>query len=188
MNKIANIRHFRVSLVQGEYCGILFEEMSKAYYHVQHETILDDLHKIGRDGTVLQWFGNYLSNRQQRVVLSQVEIGNCGPCSVGVPQGLVLGPLLFCKVPNILHETFSQLYADDICFSIMPRNLAEIRDNLNANLARLDDFLSSRGLLLNPEKTQFIVIYKGNSQSAQVHLQCRSQPINFSSTTKYHDL
>ena len=92
----------------------------KAFDRVEHQTLINDLSNIGVRGSALKWFINYLTDRQQ-----QVRCGNTvsapTSCSRGVPQGSVLGPLLFLlytrKVPEVLFATKtikSVLFADDI--------------------------------------------------------------------------
>ena len=74
--------------------GCVAFDLSKAFDSLPHPTILSNLSRVGIRGTLLDWFQNYLSNRQQKVVLDGHESSTAHVAS-GVPQGCILGPLLF---------------------------------------------------------------------------------------------
>ena len=76
------------------YTGIAFLDMSKAFDRVQHQRLIEELHSLGISAIPLQWFCSYLSNRHQQVKIND-NLSSAVPCSRGVPQGSVLGPLLF---------------------------------------------------------------------------------------------
>ena len=69
-------------------------DMSKAFDKVKHATFVQDLFSIGISGTALKWLRDYLSGRHQRVRMGS-RLGRTVPCICGVPQGSVLGPMLF---------------------------------------------------------------------------------------------
>ena len=92
-----------------------FLDMSKAFDKVWHNGLLVKLQANGIKGRLLKWFQDYLSNRQQRVVCegSQSELK---PITAGVPQGSILGPLLFLIYINDLPQNISskvRIFADD---------------------------------------------------------------------------
>ena len=106
-------------------------------------------------------------------------------CSRGVPQGSVLGPLLFCVyirgVPAQFRHSISQLYADDIAFHKKSRNIVKLFADLTEDLNILDEYLSTRGLLRNPKKTQFLVVHKTSvwhQIPSACHLSCRDVTID----------
>ena len=78
----------------GKATGLVFVDLSKAFDGVKHQALIDLLSGIGICDTVLKWFANYLSDRQQRVRVGN-RFSSQSTCSRGVPQGSVLGPLLF---------------------------------------------------------------------------------------------
>jgi len=138
------IMHHVLALDSGSMVGIVFADMSKAFDRVSHTQLLQDLSDIGLGGSVIKWFASYLDGREQRVVI-QDQRAPCKPCARGVPQGSVLGPLLFSiyirKVPSILTSP-SQLYADDITFYKVGRDAYAVTAALNLDLSKLDQFLS----------------------------------------------
>ena len=149
------------ALDNGDQCRVVFADMTKAFDRVQHTGLQGELATTGLGGTVLKWFSDYLTNRSQQVTVYG-EQGDTKPCTRGVPQGSVLGPLLFCiyirRVPDIFHQSVVQLCADDIAFYVFGSDVATIMLRLPDSMRLLEQYLDEKGLLLNPTKTQFMLI------------------------------
>ena len=93
-----------------------FIDFKKAFDCVQHDILIEKLHKLNLDQTVVDWVESYLGGREQRV-LANGTYSSCRPITQGVPQGSVLGPLFYIIYANDLSAIFEKcgmaLYADD---------------------------------------------------------------------------
>ena len=94
---------------------VLFLDMSKAFDRVPHTYLLDKLRMMGIGGDLLSWLRDYLSSRRQRCIVERCASGWL-PVSSGVPQGTILGPLLFLLYINDIADNLNSkvaLFADD---------------------------------------------------------------------------
>ena len=111
----------------------------------------------------LSWFNSYLINRTQRVVLTN-ELSDSSVVNCGVPQGSILGPLLFLlfinDLPLLLHDTvsFVDLYADDTTLYEQHSDLKTLQRNLQKSLNLLHDWCRKNGMVLNTLKTKVMLI------------------------------
>ena len=100
----------------GKTTGLVFADLSKAFDRVQHQTLINELADIRLTDKALQWFISYLSDRSQQVRVAG-SLNEETTCSRGVPQGSVLGPLLFTlyirALPKIARVP-CLMFADDI--------------------------------------------------------------------------
>ena len=141
-------------------------DLSAAFDTIPHQTLLQRLQSsFGLSGKVLDWIASYLSSRSQYVTIS-----DCNSTSVclpsGVPQGSVLGPLLFTTYISPMARLVSsfglnqQQYADDtqLYFAINNTNHASSLSTIHACLSALSSWFAQNGLCLNPSKTESILL------------------------------
>ena len=106
------------ALNAGKLIGCVMVDFRKAFDLVDHQILLKKLQSYKCDNSCLSWFRSYLFNRTQRVAINN-ELSDSSAVNCGVPQGSILGPLLFSlfinDLPLTLHDTISwvDLYADD---------------------------------------------------------------------------
>ena len=114
---------------------------------------------MGIRGNELLWFQDYLSNRKQLVHVNGAN-SLLKLLSIGVPQGSVLGPLLFLIYINDLplcSELFALLFADDTTLLLSDTNLDNLKAKVNQEFKKVSDFFRSHKLALRPAKTKFIL-------------------------------
>ena len=150
----------------GRVTALTLLDLSVAFDTVDHTILLRRLGNwFGVSGKALDRFKLYLTGRSQRI-----KLGNClssrNDLSFGVPQGSVLGPLLFTLYTNPLsslifgHAIPHHLYADDsqLYVSFSSGNSAAALNGLQPCLASVQSYISTNKLKLNPDKTEFLLI------------------------------
>ena len=151
------------ALRQNELAIGVFCDLSKAFDTLDHEILLSKLDHYGIRGKWLSWIRSYLTNRQQFVDMDGVK-SSMSPISVGVPQGSILGPLLFLiyinDLPAALDKLVPVMFADDTNLVIKGKNLPEVVAILNNELESLNDFFKANKLKLNTDKTKLVCFRK----------------------------
>ena len=145
---------------------LLLIDFSKAFDMVDHSILLKKLHHYGIRGIALQWFKSYLGDRHQFVTINGQD-STSQHMQHGVPQGSILGPLLFIIYINDLPQISSAarfiMYADDANIIITGKNVAEISEQLNTLSRGLLDWVDCNGLALNLQKTNYMLFARKNT-------------------------
>ena len=132
----------------------VFCDLSKAFDTLNHDILLTKLHHYGIRNTEWKWFQSYLQGRCQYVELNGYKSSEA-PLETGVPQGSVLGPLLFLLYINDLASSTKLRcikFADDTNLLVTGSNLDELIDILNEELETVSDFFKANQLKLNAKK------------------------------------
>ena len=130
------------------------------FYTVNHTILLQKLHKIGIRGTLLKWFTSYLDKRKQHVIVNGFKSTSI-EMEHGIPQGSVLGPLLFLIYVNDMPESSKKflytLFADDTCLFLSHKDPKTLETLVNAELSKVNEWLVNNRLTLNIDKSCFIL-------------------------------
>lgn len=146
----------------GKYVVSLFFDLSIAFDTVNKPFLLSKLYNLGIRGIMLDWINSYMTNRNM-VVKYKGDFSSTQPVNMGVPQGSVLGPLLFILYTNDLSENLNAdhitMYADDTTIVVSAYNLDELSDKINMVRNEMNVWCKKNDLILNSEKTVLMNIY-----------------------------
>ncbi len=140
-------------------CIGVFLDLSKAFDTIQHDILLEKLHNYGFRGKIHTWFSSYLKHRKQYTCVNS-KISKTEEISTGVPQGSVLGPILFTLYVNDMPHAVSakpRLFADDTCIFTFDKSISALTSTLNGELRLLFEWLAANKLLVNTSKTNYCI-------------------------------
>jgi hypothetical protein len=151
------------SLDKGEYSAAIFLDFWKAFDTVNHSILLQKLSHYGIRGVANSWINSYLSNRTQFCTFGG-KTSSITNITCGVPQGSILGPLLFLIYINDLGDIFRNfqtiLFADDSNLIVNGKSLAELELQITQDMPHLISWLRTNRLSLNLQKTHIMIFGK----------------------------
>ena len=148
------------NMERGQLTYAIYIDFSKAFDTIDHDILLNKLQHLGFTGKARSWFKSYLKGRSQTVKANETK---SKPYKIthGVPQGSVLGPLMFLLYINDISEsiTFSdhELYADDTILICAGPNPSNTQSKLQSDLSKLAGWCESNKLTINFKKTMSMV-------------------------------
>lgn len=165
-------------------------DLSKAFDHVKHDVLLDILYRYGIRGRVNEWFQSYLTERFQTVVLPTLEedgvLNNIESSTlkinVGVPQGSILGPILFLLYVNNLPSLSKNkviLFADDVSvfFKFNRSDYADLTKTINESIDNIINWFDDLNLGTNVGKTKLIHFRNYNTQVPHLDIKANDKEI-----------
>ena len=144
----------------------VFIDLTKAFDTCDTDILLEKLKYYGFCGISNYWFRNYLTGRMQYTSVNNVN-SSLNELKCGVPQGSVLGPILFLLLINDLPNAtnmFSILFADDTTLQLSSSNIVSLYEQANVELDKLADWFKANKLTLNISKTKYM-IFKDKSKT-----------------------
>ena len=162
------------SIENGEMAAAMMIDLSAAFDMVDHNLLLEKLSILGFTASASSWIRSYLSERHQQVSVDG-HLSDEEAVDVGVPQGSILGPLLYIlftnDLPEIVHSGCSDgqhmhcdgcggicSYADDSTYTFSSTNPVEISDKLTSVYKIISEYMGNNRLVINDDKTHLVVM------------------------------
>ena len=167
------------ALDEGKEVKSVFCDISKAFDRVWHRGLLFKLESIGIKDSLLSWIRSYLRNRHQRVVIANAT-SNWSAINAGVPQGSILGPLLFLIYINDIVsdiEANVRLFADDTSLYIIVDDPTQSSVALNSDLSHILSWSKRWLVSFNPAKTESLIFSRKRNKPQHPALLMDNVPI-----------
>ena len=178
---------------QGKLVGAIFIDLSKAFDTISHSVLLEKLPSYGINDLELEWITDYLFQRYQCVRIKNIY-SNKQPVYSGVPQGSILGPLLFMLMFNDFSEKLKYSrtvqYADDTVIYFSNKDFVVIENSLSEDLSLIADYFDKNELVINLKKGKTECMLFGTSKrlykvSRELDIYYRDTRVNVTTEYKY---
>ena len=160
-------------LEEGYYVAGIYFDLSKAFDTVDHSILLHKLYYNGVRGTAFNWFKDYLSNRKQYTCVGNVN-SSLSDIVCGVPQGSVLGPLLFLlyinDIANASSITKPRIFADDTNLFVRDKNFMQLNTSCNTEIEKINCWMIANKLSVNIDKTCYSIFSPKRNHSCPMKL------------------
>ena len=177
------------ALEKGESPCCVFLDLAKAFDTVNKDILMHKLNYYGIRGSTHSLINSYLAGRTQCVQINDIKSEKL-PVNAGVPQGSILGPLLFLiyinDAVNASEKLKFTLFADDTCLFLSHKDVNVIQSTLDTELPKVNDWLVANKLSLNTKKTKAMVFrHKNKSPKPLVKIMLNGIHIEEVSSMKY---
>lgn len=179
---------WKQAVEQGNFVLSVFVDLKRAFETIDREKLKEVLRRYGIRGAALKWFSSYLDRRTQVTRYKSATSSAVG-VDLGVPQGSVLGPLLFILYMNDLKRALQRvevnLFADDTVLFVAGDNINECFDIMNAELSNFSEWLRWKKLQLNVNKTKCMIVTTRRIHNYSGSVQIDGEEIERVETIKY---
>ena len=176
------------SLDKGKLVGGVYLDIRKAFDSISYQIFLDKLHKIGIRGNVHCLLKSYLMFRSQYVICNGAT-SDVKFVEFGVPQGSILGPLLFILFMNDFSRSstllFSILFADDTSVFLEGTEYSKLIKSLNNELENVTKWLNANRLTVNMKKTHYMIFHRAKFKTTGQDVVMQNSALTCVTTTKF---
>jgi len=177
------------NLDNSEKTASVFMDLSKAFDTINIDIMLNKLDHYGIRGLANEWFRSYLTGRTQFVQINSSKSDSLLEIKHGVPQGSILGPLLFSlyinDFVNCLCYGEAIMFADDTTLIFKEKDIQSLKEQINHDLSSAADWLAENKLSLNVKKTNYMFFDLARKSSNLDNISIKSEPVERVKTQKF---
>jgi len=156
------IDEWKLIVSEGKMVGVIFMDLKRAFETIDRERLLEKMYQYGIRGMALEWFKSYLNNRKQQVRFNNIW-SRLLKTEYGVPQGSVLGPLLFIIYINDIIEVCPEgcnikMFADDTLIYVSGESSTDIEIKINTVFNIIEHWMNMNKLKMNAGKTKYMIV------------------------------